>query len=135
MRKVKASHNSAQVKHLYGSYFLMLKSPLCQKYRGMFLTLMKHQYKKKRRHLTQFYDKTPYMPQKKIKKQRNTKTWITQRLRTNLGQSLGGTDNHPTGVVKPVNGTPPRTSTNKWNSYRYYIDQDEVALRLLYQLT
>ena len=45
------------------------------------------------------------------KKQReNTKTppktSITQRLRTDLGRSVGGNDSHPTGVAKPVYGIP-----------------------------
>ena len=34
-----------------------------------------------------------------------TKTSITQRLRTDLGRSVGVTS-HPTGVVKPVYGYP-----------------------------
>ena len=36
---------------------------------------------------------------------RNQKTSITQRLRTDLGRSVGVTSN-PTGVVKPVYGIP-----------------------------
>ena len=35
-----------------------------------------------------------------------SKTSITQRLRTDLGRSVGGNDSHPTGVLKPVNGIP-----------------------------
>ena len=41
MRKVKDSHNSAQVQHLYESYFLFLKTALSEV--RMFLTLLKHQ--------------------------------------------------------------------------------------------
>ena len=46
-------------------------------------------------------------PTEKSKKQRDniknvTKTSITQRLRTDLGRSVGVTAVTPTGVVKPV---------------------------------
>ena len=43
--KVKASHNSAQVQHLYESYFLLLKKLLSevQKYVNVFDSLLKHQ--------------------------------------------------------------------------------------------
>ena len=60
--------------------------------------------------LTQSYDKTPYT-NRKFENQRTThtqtppKTSITQRLRTDLGRSVGVTSN-PTGVVKPVYGIP-----------------------------
>ena len=59
--------------------------------------------------LTQSYDKTPYT-NRKFENQRTThttppKTLITQRLRTDLGRSVGVTSN-PTGVVKPVYGIP-----------------------------
>ena len=44
MRKVKASHNSAQVQHLYESYFLLLKKPaLSEVQRYVFDSLLKHQ--------------------------------------------------------------------------------------------
>ena len=44
MRKVKASHNSAQDQHLYESYFLMLKNPaLTEVQRYVFDSLLKHQ--------------------------------------------------------------------------------------------
>ena len=43
-RKVKASHNSAQVQHLYESYFLLLKKPaLSEVQRYVFDSLLKHQ--------------------------------------------------------------------------------------------
>ena len=44
-KKVKASHiNSAQVQHLYESYFLLLKKPaLSEVQRYVFDTLLKHQ--------------------------------------------------------------------------------------------
>ena len=50
--------------------------------------------------------KTP-TPTEKAKKQRdNTKTppksSITQRLRTDLGRSVGSYNSHPTGVVKKI---------------------------------
>ena len=50
-------------------------------------------------------------PTEKFKKQRDNtktppKTLITQRLRTDLGRSVGGNDSYPTGVVKPVYGIP-----------------------------
>ena len=42
--KVKASHYSAQVKHLYESYFLLLKNPaLSEVKRYVFDSLLKHQ--------------------------------------------------------------------------------------------
>ena len=41
MRKVKASHNSAQVRHLYESYFLLLKRPVLSEVQGY--SLLKHQ--------------------------------------------------------------------------------------------
>ena len=55
--------------------------------------------------LTQSYDKTPYT-NRKFENQRTThkrhkKTSITQRLRTDLGRSVGVTS-HPTGVIKRV---------------------------------
>ena len=44
MRKVKASHNSAQDQHLYESYFLLLKKPaLAEVQRYVFDSLLKHQ--------------------------------------------------------------------------------------------
>ena len=44
MRKVKGSHNSAQVQHLYESYFLLLKKPaLSEVQRYVFDSLLKHQ--------------------------------------------------------------------------------------------
>ena len=44
MRKVKASHNSAQVHYLYESYFLLLKKPaLSEVQRYVFDSLLKHQ--------------------------------------------------------------------------------------------
>ena len=44
MRKVKASHNSMQVQHLYESYFLLLKKPaLSEVQRYVFDSLLKHQ--------------------------------------------------------------------------------------------
>ena len=44
MRKVKASHNSAQDQHLYESYFLLLKNPaLTEVQRYVFDSLLKHQ--------------------------------------------------------------------------------------------
>ena len=44
MRKVKASHNSAQDQHLYESYFLLLKNPaLAEVQRYVFDSLLKHQ--------------------------------------------------------------------------------------------
>ena len=44
MRKVKASHNSAQVQHLYESYFLLLKKPaLSEVQRYVFDSLLKQQ--------------------------------------------------------------------------------------------
>ena len=54
-------------------------------------------------------------PTEKSKKQRDNtkappKTLITQRLRIDLGRSVGGNDSHPTGVVKPVNGITNRKS-------------------------
>ena len=52
---------------------------------------------------TQSYDKKPLHPQENKKSnvttQNATKTSITQRLRTDLGRSVGGNDSHPTGVV------------------------------------
>ena len=43
MRKVKASHNSAQVQHLYESYFLLLKKPALSEVQGyVFDFLLKH---------------------------------------------------------------------------------------------
>ena len=57
--------------------------------------------------------------QQKIRKQKDNtqtppKTSITQRLRTNLGRSVGVTS-HPTGVVKPVYGYPTFPLTTKAN--------------------
>ena len=44
MRKVKASHNSAQVQYLYESYFLLLKKPASSEVqRYVFDFLLKHQ--------------------------------------------------------------------------------------------
>ena len=44
IRKVKASHNSAQDQHLYESYFLLLKNPvLTEVQRYVFDSLLKHQ--------------------------------------------------------------------------------------------
>ena len=44
IRKVKASHNSAQDKHLCESYFLLLKNPaLTEVQRYVFDSLLKHQ--------------------------------------------------------------------------------------------
>ena len=44
MRKVKASHSSAQDQHLYESYFLLLKNPdLTEVQRYVFDSLLKHQ--------------------------------------------------------------------------------------------
>ena len=44
MRKVKASHNSAQDQHLNESYFLLLKNPaLIEVQRYVFDSLLKHQ--------------------------------------------------------------------------------------------
>ena len=44
MRKVKASHNSAQVQYLYESYFLLLKMPALSEVQGyVFDSLLKHQ--------------------------------------------------------------------------------------------
>ena len=44
IRKVKASHNSAQDQHLYESYFLLLKTPaLTEVQRYVFDSLLKHQ--------------------------------------------------------------------------------------------
>ena len=43
-RKVKASHNSAQVKHVYESYFSLLKNlALSEVQRYVFDSLLKHQ--------------------------------------------------------------------------------------------
>ena len=43
MRKVKASHNSAQDQHLYELYFLLLKNPaLAEVQRYVFDSLLKH---------------------------------------------------------------------------------------------
>ena len=67
--------------------------------------------------LTQSYDKTPYTKTEIRKPKDNTqtppKTSITQRLRTDLGRSVGVTS-HPTGVIKPVYGYPtfPLTATS-----------------------
>ena len=65
----------------------MLKSSLCLKYRGMFLTLLKHKYKKKkRRHLAQFYDKSPTCHRKNKKATEQHKnidyTTVADELRT-----------------------------------------------------
>ena len=44
MRKVKASHNSAQDQHLYESYFLLLKNPaFTEVQRSVFDSPLKHQ--------------------------------------------------------------------------------------------
>ena len=57
----------------------------------------------------------PPIPTENSKTKDNTqtppKTSITQRLRTDLGRSVGVTS-HPTGVVKPVYGYPtfPKTA-------------------------
>ena len=63
-------------------------------------------YEKKGRDPTQSYDKSSYT-HRKIHKHRDnikngTKMSITQRLRTDLGRSVGVTAVNPTGVVKPV---------------------------------
>ena len=54
--------------------------------------------------------KAPTPTEKSNKQRDNTKTppktSITQRLRTDLGRSVGGNNSHPTGVVKPVYGIP-----------------------------
>ena len=66
--------------------------------------------------LTQSYDKAA-APVEKSKRQRDntknvTKTSVKQRLRTDLGRSVGATTS-PTGVVKPVyeHSTIPLTAT------------------------
>ena len=50
--------------------------------------------------------KAPTLTEQSKKQRENTKTpqktSITQRLRTDLGRSVGGNDSHPTDVVKPV---------------------------------
>ena len=47
MRKVKASHISAQVQHINESYFLLLKNPaLSEVERYVFDILLKHQFTK-----------------------------------------------------------------------------------------
>ena len=73
--------------------------------------------REKGRDLTQSYNKSP-TPSEKSKKQRDNiktppKTSITQRLRTDLGQSVGVTAVNPTGVVEPVyeRSTFPLTAT------------------------
>ena len=68
--------------------------------------------REKEGNLTQSYDKTPYIRKPKDNTQTPPKTSITQRLRTDLGRSVGVTS-HPTGVVKPVYGYPtfPLTAT------------------------
>ena len=54
--------------------------------------------------LTQSYDKTPYtnrnFENQRTTQKRHQKTSITQRLRTDLGRSVG-VISHPTCVVKP----------------------------------
>ena len=75
-------------------------------------------YWEKGRDLIQSYDKSPYT-HRKIKKNIVTtwktppKTSIIQRLRTDLGWSVGVTAVNPTGVVKPVyeRSTFPLTAT------------------------
>ena len=55
------------------------------------------------------YDKTPYTNRKFVNQRTTHKRYqklrYTQRLRTDLGRSVGVTS-HPTGVVKPVYGYP-----------------------------
>ena len=74
------------------------------------LRIRNNSQREKEGDLTQSYDKTPYT-NRKFENQRTThtqtpqKTSITQRLRTDLGRSVGVTSN-PTGVVKPVYGIP-----------------------------
>ena len=68
-----------------------------------------YDYREKEGDLTQSYDKPPIPTENSKTKGQHTqtppKTLITQRLRTDLGRSVGVTSN-PTGVVKPVYGIP-----------------------------
>ena len=64
--------------------------------------------KKKRRDLSQSYDKSPYTKRnvKSVTGQHKdvTKNSITQRLRTDFGRSNGVNHSHPTGMVNWFTG-------------------------------
>ena len=89
--------------------FSVMSSLLAQYSYILICNTKQYVYKEKKEgDQTQSYDKTPKTADNSKTKGQHTKatkTSITQRLRTDIGRSVGVTS-HPTGVVKPVYGYP-----------------------------